>query len=131
MATHYLDHLAAFNAEAGRILARAEIKRTPQSKEARARDAEEAAAMVIQLSACVDRLMMNVLGDADHEIEAMTDTERRDSFQIMTDAVEGNWDWPFKRFAAEVWGVEPAPAPHASEHLTPQTQGVQTGRRAA
>jgi hypothetical protein len=130
MTTHYLDHLAAFTAEAGRILDRAEIKQTPQSDEARALEAEEAAAMIMQLSGCMDRLMMNILGEADEEIGAMSDTERRDSFQIVTDATEGNWDWPFKRFAASVWNALPIGAPYASERLSARQMGVQTGRAA-
>lgn len=104
------------------------VKRTPQSKEERAREAEAFTETLTALGGCSDRLLMNVLSEADEEIGAMSETEKRDSYRIVSEAVEGNWDWPLKRFAAEVWG---ASTPDASERLTPRSQGVETGRRAA
>jgi hypothetical protein len=131
MTTHMVDHLDAFYAEARRILLVNEIKQTPTSKFDRAREAEGFIETLAALSGSMDRLLMNVLSEADEEIGAMSDTEKRDSFQIVTGAIQGSWDWPFQRYAAEVWGLSTTRAPYASEHLTPQTQGVQTGRRAA
>jgi hypothetical protein len=131
MTTHMVDHLDAFYAEARRVLMINEIKRTPQSDEDRAREAEAFIETLTSLSGAMDRLLMNVLGEADEEIGAMSDVEKHDSYRIVSEAIEGNWDWPFRRYAAEVCGLSTTRAPHASERLTPQTQGVQTGRRAA
>lgn len=131
MSTHLLDHLDAFYAEARRILMAGEIKRTPQSKEERAREAEAFTETLTALGGCSDRLFMNVLGEADEEIGAMSDVEKHDSYRIVTEAIEGNWDWPFRRFAEGVWNGSAPVDPHASERLSPRTQGVQTGRSVA
>lgn len=130
MTTHMVDHLDAFYAEARRILMDGEIKRTPQSDNARATEAEAFDQTLTAFTACADRLYMNLLGEADEEIGAMSETEKRDSYRIVSEAIEGNWDYPFKRFAAEVWGTSPVRDPHASERLSPRTQGIQTGRAA-
>lgn len=131
MTTHMVDHLDAFYAEARRVLMAGEIKRTPQSDNARGREAEAFVETLTSLSGAMDRLLMNVLGEADEEIGAMSDVEKHDSYRIVSEAIEGNWDWPFKRFAASVWGADAPRDPYASERLSPQTQGVETGRRAA
>ena len=133
MTTHMVDHLDAFYAEARRVLMAAEINRTPRDDDERAAEAEEAAPTIMALGQCADRLFMNVISELDEEIGALSETEKRDSFQIATGTLENNWDWPFIRFAKSVWGDEEADAdePSVAERLTTQTQGVQTGRIAA
>lgn len=130
MTTHMVDHLDAFYAEARRILMDGEIKRTPRDDDERATESEEAAQTLMKLGQCADRLFMNVIGEADEEIGALTETEKRNSFQIVTGALENNWDFPFIRFAKSIWSDEDEDAdePEIAERLSPRTQGIQTGR---
>jgi hypothetical protein len=130
MTTHMVDHLDAFYAEARRILMVNEIKRTPVSKFGRAREAEGFVETLSALSSAMDRLLMNVLSEADEEIGAMSETERRDSYRIVTGAIEGNWDWPFQRYAAGVWGLSTTRDPYASERLSARQMGLNAGGEA-
>ncbi len=126
MTTHYLDHLAAFHAEAARVLAAGEIHGVPDCDFVKAREAEAFIETLAALAGCMDRLLMQVLGDADDHIGALSDQQRRDTFQIVTGAVEHEHDYPFQHFADQVW--QGSPSPPIQGAMDARMTGVGVGR---
>ena len=103
MTTNLVLHLKVCLAEAERIAAQGEIIGTPDNDEARAIEAENFLDKLRQIAGCFDQALAGMIRDADDHIGAMTDGERRGCFKIVSEAIEGNHDYPFERFARSVW----------------------------